>query len=203
VTEPSALPHGRAFELLPWLVNGTLAGAERDAVEAHARTCITCRRELKVQQRLQAARRASPTDISAAAGFERLDRDIDTTTTARRRYASLASFSVAAAAGLAVLAVLLWFTPLPRVGGGTYSTLATPPAVAAPLLDVVFAEETTAAQMQAMLDEIGGEIVAGPSELGRYSVRVGDDAQVREALAVLARDSRVRFAGRSLLDPPQ
>ena len=73
------------------------------------------------------------------------------------------------------------------------------------MLDVVFAENTTAAQMQALLDEIGGEIVAGPSELGRYSVRVpaarADAARWRELLEVLAADSRVRFAGRSLIEP--
>ena len=33
-------------ELLPWLANGTLAGAERQEVEAHVATCERCRREL-------------------------------------------------------------------------------------------------------------------------------------------------------------
>jgi len=98
----------------------------------------------------------------------------------------------------------LWFTPLPE-GGGGYSTLATPPTTGTPLLDVVFAEDTTAAEMQALLDDIGGEIVAGPSDVGRYSVRVAagrtDAARLHELLDALATDSRVRFAGRSLLDP--
>jgi hypothetical protein len=56
--------------------------------------------------------------------------------------------------------------------------------------------------MQALLDHIGGEIVAGPSELGRYSVRVRgdatDDSRLAELLGTLAADSRVRFAGPSL-----
>jgi hypothetical protein len=208
MTEPATLPHDRAFELLPWLVNGTLAGAERQAVEQHARVCIACRRELKEQQRLHGALRDRTTvDVSAEAGFDRLERDLDPAAQGRfrLRYASLAPFAVAAAAGIAVLAILLWLTPLPQPDGGGYTTLATPPAAAAPLLDVVFAENTTAAQMQALLDDIGGEIVAGPSELGRYSVRVatgGDDAaRVREVLDALAADSRVRFAGRSLIEP--
>ncbi len=76
-----------------------------------------------------------------------------------------------------------------------------------PLLDVVFAEDTTAAEMQALLDDIGGEIVAGPSDVGRYSVRVvadpADAARLRELLEALAADPRVRFAGRSLLEPPR
>jgi hypothetical protein len=210
VTEPATLPHGRAFELLPWLVNGTLSGAERQAVEDHARACIACRRELKEQQRLHSALRTRRTaDVSAEAGFDRLERDLDPAVYARRwwrlpqRYAAIAPFAVSAAAGVAVLAILLWFTPLPQLDNG-YATLATPSTTATPLLDVVFVEDTTAAQMQALLDEIGGEIVAGPSELGRYSVRVpaarADAAQWSELLEVLAADSRVRFAGRSLIE---
>ena len=205
------LAHERAFELLPWLVNGTLGGAERDAVEAHARTCIACRRELKQQQRLHGAlRAASSADVSAEAGFDRLERDLEPSVGKqrywRRSYASAAPFAVSAAAGIAVLAILLWFTPLPGIDqDGAYTTLATSPAGAAPRLDVVFAEDTTAAEIRALLDDIGGEIVAGPSELGRYSVRVAgnhaDPARLGELLERLEADTRVRFAGRSLLEP--
>jgi hypothetical protein len=208
VTDDSESSHSRAFELLPWLVNGTLAGAERDAVEAHARTCIACRRELKQQQRLYSAMRGRDTaDVSAEAGFDQLSRDLDDSARVRRRYAAVAPFGIAAAAGLAVLAILLWFTPLPDIDRAGYRTLATPATTAAPLLDVVFAEDTTAAEMRALLDGIGGEIVAGPTELGRYSVRVpasaaADDARFAELLESLAADSRVRFAGRSLTEPP-
>jgi hypothetical protein len=209
VTEPGALTHARAFELLPWLVNGTLAGPERDAVEQHARTCIACRRELKEQQALHAAARARRTvDVSAEAGFDRLSSELDAAAAPRRRwqlrYATAAPFAVAAAAGVAVLAVLLWFTPLPGLDADRYSTLATTPATSEPLLDVVFADATTAAEMQALLDEIGGEIVAGPTSLGRYSVRVAkvraDDAQLRELLAGLGADPRVKFAGRAMTE---
>jgi hypothetical protein len=207
VTAPEPLAHTRAFELLPWLVNGTLAGPERDAVEQHARACIACRRELKDQQALHAATRARRTvDVSAEAGFDRLSSEIDATPAARRRwqlrYATAAPFAVAAAAGVAVLAILLWFTPLPDLDTERYSTLATTPATSETLLDVVFADTTTAAELQALLDEIGGEIVAGPTSLGRYSVRVAggqaNDAQIRDLLVRLGADPRVKFAGRAV-----
>ena len=46
-----------------------------------------------------------------------------------------------------------------------------------------------------------GEIVAGPSELGRYGVRIrGGSAKASEvnaAIEKLERDPRVRFAGRA------
>jgi anti-sigma factor RsiW len=211
VTSTRNLPHDRAFELLPWLVNGRLAAAQRETVDAHVRTCMVCRRELKEQQRLQAAVLAQPTThVSAQAGFDRLDRQLDDTVheqrrTWRARYATLRPFAIAAAAGIAMLAVLLWVTPLPQIGAGTYSTLATAPSDDTVLLDVVFAQQTSAAEMQKLLDDIDGEIVAGPGGSGRYSVRVGDGhldpERLTELLRVLAADPRVRFAARSLIEP--
>jgi hypothetical protein len=211
VTDFEPLPHTRAFELLPWLINGTLAGAERQAVEQHVRACIVCRRELKEQQRLHASVRARRTaDVSAEAGFDRLDGELNAAGAIRPRwrirYATAAPFAVATAAGVAVLAILLWFTPLPDLDRNDYKTLGTPPADAA-LVDIVFADQTTAAQMQDLLDDIDGEIVAGPSRLGRYSVRVtgdrADDGQLDELIGVLAADPRIRFAGPSLADVQQ
>jgi len=212
VTGLEPLPHPRAFELLPWLINGTLAGPERAAVEQHVRACIVCRRELKEQQQLHAAVRARRTaDVSAEAGFDRLDSELDAVSDAARprwriRYAAAAKFTLATAAGVAVLATLLWFTPLPNLERGDYETLATPPTDAA-LVDIVFTDETTAAQMQDLLADIDGEIVAGPSRLGRYSVRVASDPangqQLDKLIGVLAADPRVRFAGPTLTDVQQ
>ena len=212
MTDFEPLPHTRAFELLPWLINGTLAGTEREAVEQHLRACIVCRREIKEQQRLHVSVRARRTaDVSAEAGFDRLDRELDAVADAARRrwripYATAAKFAVATAAGIAVLAILLWFTPLPNLSPDDYQTLATPPADAA-LVDIGFADETTAAQMQDLLADIVGEFVAGPSRLGRYSVRVASapptDQQLDKLIHVLATDPRVRFAGPALTDVQQ
>ena len=209
MTEPAALPHARAFELLPWLVNGTLDGAEREGVEQHVRACIACRRELKEQQRLHVAVRARRTvDVSAEAGFDRLNSELDDATRVARphwrvRYGTAAPFALAAAAGVAVLAILLWVTPLPELDRNGYSTLATTANEAA-LLDIVFADETTAVEMQQLLDDIGGEIVAGPSKLGRYSVRVAsaqeNGTELDELLGALGADPRVRFAGPALTE---
>ena len=201
----TVLSHDRAFELLPWLVNGTLASAEREAVEEHARACIACRRELKQQRRLHAAANARRTaDVSMEAGFEQLDRELDAAARGGRLRYAAAPYALAAAAGVAVLAVLLWLTPPPNLTNATYSTWATPAAESGALLDIVFAADATAAQMAALLEEIDGEIVAGPSELGRYRVRVrggaAEDAQLAVLLRALTADSRVRFAGRSLTE---
>jgi hypothetical protein len=212
MTTPASLPHERAFELLPWLVNGTLKPAERDAVEQHVRSCIACRLEVKEQQRLHAAVRAQPAvHVSPQAGLEELDRKLGDGTHATRTaylsrpYAALRPFALAAAAGVALLAFLLWLTPMPQPRTTSYTTLATSPIEAAPLVDVVFARDTTAGEISALLADVRGEIVAGPSDVGRYTLRIGGDpsvAEVDRALATLSADSRVRFAGRSFTTPP-
>jgi hypothetical protein len=207
VTEPE-IGHERAFDSLPWLVNGTLGAAERDAVEQHVRSCIVCRRELKEQRLLRGAVADQPTvHVSAHAGLAELDRRLDATPVRSWGgwYAAVRPFALATAAGIALLAFLLWLTPLPEIGADGYETLATEPGGSAQLIDVVFAQQTTAAEMAALLDEIDGEIVAGPSAVGRYSVRIAgraNDAQMLRIVDRLAADSRVRFAGRSLAELP-
>ena len=109
-----------------------------------------------------------PSDISPRPGFDRLDRDARRHRTleppvARAVTVRAAPSRVAAAAGLAVLAVLLWFTPLPQ-------------ARQQQLLDArdaagnrrraarhrLCASDTTAAEMQELLDDIGGRDRGGP-----------------------------------------
>jgi hypothetical protein len=211
VTSEQPLDHERAFELLPWLVNGTLRVQERDAVEQHVRTCIACRRELKEQQRLQTAFRGQPTVhiVSARTGLERLDSRLDSLRPGAgawiERYRSFRPFAVAAGIGVALLGLLLWLTPLPRIGDDSYATLGTSPSIEGTMLDVVFADETTAAEMHALLAQFDGEIVAGPTDVGRYTVRVADDplpaATLTRIAQTLARDPHVRFAGRTLTEP--
>jgi hypothetical protein len=214
VTEPEALSHNRAFDLLPWLVNGTLDAMERDAVEQHARTCIVCRRELKEQRHLKATVGNQPTiHVSAHAGLAELDRRLDAKPAASRGtrewggwYAAVQPFAYATAAGIALLAFLLWLTPLPEIGTDRYGTLATETPDQPKLIDVVFAQQTTAAEMAALLADVDGEIVAGPSAVGRYSVRIAsgraNETQLLRIVDRLAADSRVRFVGPSLAELP-
>ena len=214
MTEPEAFDHDRAFDLLPWLVNGTLDVTERDAVEQHARMCMVCRRELKEQRQLKVAVGEQPTIyVSAHAGLAELDRRLDAKPAASRGarewggwYAALQPFAFATAAGIALLAFLLWLTPLPEMGAERYGTLATEAAGEAKLIDVVFAQQTTAAEMATLLAEVDGEIVAGPSAVGRYSVRIAsgraNDAQLSRIVDRLAADARVRFVAPSLAELP-
>jgi hypothetical protein len=53
--EPDPDPHAEARELLPWLANGTLAGAELERVRGHLDACEACRETLAWEQGLHAA----------------------------------------------------------------------------------------------------------------------------------------------------
>ncbi len=199
------LDHNTVYELLPWLANGSLAAAERDGAESHVRSCIVCRRELKELERLRLAVRSQPTlHLSAEGGLDRLQRQLDREAASRpvRRnvgYAPFFRFAAVASVGVAFLGVLLWLAPnVPNQAG--YQTLGAHGAQRAQI-DLIFNQQTAVADIQALLQTVDGEIVAGPSELGRYSVRIhggsATDAEVDALVEKLESDPRVRFAGRA------
>jgi hypothetical protein len=72
--------HEEIWLLLPWLVNGRLSGAEREAAEEHVRHCPECARELEVQHLMRGAL-TEPDRVTYAPGpsfrklMERIDQD--------------------------------------------------------------------------------------------------------------------------------
>ena len=211
MTELKDVEHDTAYELLPWLANGSLAAAERDGVDAHVRSCIVCRRELKELERLQLAVRSQPTlHVSAEGGLDRLQRQLDREAAASRppvrrtqRYVPLFRFAAVASVGVAFLGTLLWLAPY-MPNQTSYRTLATQPSEQHAQIDLVFNQQTAVADIQALLHTVDGEIVAGPSELGRYGVRIhggsATDAELATVVEKLAHDPRVRFAGRAFTE---
>jgi hypothetical protein len=212
VTAGPDINHSAAFELLPWLTNGSLAAAEREGVELHVRSCIVCRREIKELERLRSAVRNQPTlHLSAEGGLDRLERELDRESARRPAardsgYVPFFRFAAVATIGVAFLSALVWL--LPGVENrADYATLATQPHEQHAQIDVVFDRDTPAADIQSLLHNVDGEIVAGPTDLGRYGVRIHDgtatDAELDALVATLGRDPRVRFAGRSYSGPTQ
>jgi hypothetical protein len=205
----NGITHERAFELLPWLVNGSLQATERELVEEHVSTCLSCHREIKEQQRLRVALRAQPAvHISAQSGYEKLTRELGDTPPLRARRRgpldTVARFAVVGVAGVALLGTLLWLVPRPGSdrNAPVFETLATEPASTAPTIDLIFVQSITAVEMQQLLVEINGSIASGPSDLGRYTVRLDNGGaagtELDALLARLQKDPRVRFAGHSL-----
>jgi anti-sigma factor RsiW len=204
-----SITHSRAFELLPWLVNGSLGAGERDIVEQHVRSCLACHRELKEQQRLRAALRAQPVvHLSAQTNFDKLARALDGQPVLgappARRFTQLVRFAAAAAVAVTAVGAVLWLSPTRLETRADYQTLANGAEAPRGELDIVFGQSVTQAEMQSVLEQIGAKIDAGPSGVGRYRVRlehpIANNAELDALIAKLGKDPRVRFAARALTE---
>lgn len=200
-----AMNHERAVELLPWLVNGTLSAGERVALEQHVHDCIPCRADLQQQSALAAlVRQQGDVHMSADAGFDDLMRHIDSPQLQRRpgwiRYAAAASVVVALAGG-AMTGVYLSAIR----DDGVFTTLGAPADTEAVRLDIVFVDGLSEREMRDVLRSVGGKILAGPSDVGRYTIEIDatgpNGGETANSLDVLRRDDRIRFAGPSFIPP--
>ncbi|HEU4619420.1 MAG TPA: zf-HC2 domain-containing protein [Gammaproteobacteria bacterium] len=229
-----AKEHEEASRLLPWLVNGTLEGSERERVERHVHDCLACRAELREQNALQMLVRRHPdVHVSAEQGFADLARRLEgegrkAVATKRARPEGRAALGGALLGGVRAAAALfggrrlvlanvmaaavvaglaLWLGARSPSEAPSYSTLtSTGEEVDNSRLDVVFAPGTTQEAMHDVLADVGATIVAGPSDVGRYTVQLESapsDAELDDVIAQLLADPRVRFAGRAYIEPKQ
>ncbi len=197
---PVRLGHQEAWELVPWYVNGTLEGLELERFAAHLERCPLCQAEVDANRELAVAvREVAELPLSPVAGFERLMARIDAAGTesaepapprspaaargwwrATPRAARWALALQAAALLALVIGLALARPPAPGPAarpGGPFVTLSTPahPVALAPEraeLRLVVAPTTPEARLRQLLAAVGGEIVAGPSPAGAYTVAV-------------------------------
>jgi hypothetical protein len=115
------LNHTGTWELLPWLVYGSIREADRQRVEEHLRACADCRDEHAFQQRLHAGMQDEPCDDrTARRALDRLLARIDEETDApprtrapARRGGWLQRILIAALVlqtGAVAAVAMLWFT---------------------------------------------------------------------------------------------
>jgi len=168
-------------ELLPWYANRTLAGAEREAVEAHLRGCARCREEIALLEGLRVQVKAA-TDARAhdQLGLQRLLREVRRGGAARveRWLRPALAAAVAAMVVQAALIGWLWTTRAPvmePLGEGV------PAGV---VLQVRFDPAAPEARIRAFLQDHDAVVIDGPSALGVYRVRLrGVRARDGEAAA--------------------
>jgi len=177
-------------ELLPWYVNGTLAGTERDAVETHLAACERCRGELRLltllrQQVKRAGGGESPGELARLKLLHAVRQS------ARRRLV----WPLALAAALAVVAVqTVLLVNLWRPEPQAITPLGSLPGHEA-VLQVRFAPQATEPQMRAVLNEVNAVLIDGPGPLGLYRVRLeGLDSTQRDELEAAA--AKLKSRGR-------
>lgn len=215
---PTNDEHRKIWELLPWYINHSLDPAEQDMVMKHIKTCITCRIELNQQQ--QIFEKMQQTDLLqqvSQASFAQLKKRIEDqpklTVVAKNdetekqpkqfshHFLVFAKYT-ALAASLLLLALPLMLDSLvdkPELRDD-YRTLANSVAGEQKnnMIRIVFADQSDAEQIQAILDNVSGHIVRGPSQNGVYEVQIGNQQtsseEARDAVSNLRKNSLVIFA---------
>ncbi len=163
-------------DLLPWLVNGSLAGAERTAVLNLLSRSPEASLELRLWKAVQAEARHEVDDPGVEMGWRRLEKSVKQEQARERpiRYWRAAA-AVAAVAIVGFQSMILWRMEQRDAG---ITQLAAPPAAVSAhewLVQVRFSDAATVAQVNDLLAEIGGRIVGGPSALGVYEIAVARD----------------------------
>lgn len=204
--------------LLPWYAAGTLSVADtRRVAAAIARDPELARRLEDIREEAAETRAINeaipaPSRASADKFFAALDNELATNPRTYRPTFSFSSWvqeklgetrprtlALAAAAALAVIALqaglIVGNVVEPRQG---YQTATAPETViAGPQILVNFVPQATVADIEAILNEIGGTIIEGPHAGGLYRIRIAegtDQAGVDRAIATLrGKPEIVRF----------
>jgi len=213
--------HQKAWEILPWYVNGTLEGHEQEFVARHILRCQSCADEVTRCQSIATAVRSAkeaawtPSPEHLARLMERVDRASTSAAPEHWRIRvrewiekirlhfqeTPSSFRWALAAQTAAIvlptAAIMWQTSVAPYR--TLSDAGSGPEPGRVHLQVVFADDITEREIRTLLSSLGATIVAGPTPMAVYIVAlVGDDregpARTRETLTVLRAHPKVRFA---------
>ncbi len=219
MTDASTSLHRRAWDLIPWIINGSAPQSECQAVEAHLHDCPDCGAELEFQRRVQMAiaRKGTP-DLDPHASWQRLSARLDAGADAElpsrldHRHPSrfgrawmpwvMAAMLVQAIA-LGALGAALWWRTAPGDSNaiartGAYRTLS---AAASPApqatIRAVFAPTMTLGELQALLAGARLRVVTAPSDGDVWSLGPADDstrAATDTAVQALRAHAAVRFA---------
>jgi anti-sigma factor RsiW len=216
---PNDALHQEVWELLPWYVNGTLAGQELQRVETHLTLCLACQAELTRCRGLATAVQMAdevawePSDEHMARIFARIDAAEAPPTPVRRWWQVLQEglrqgramllstpspmrWAFAAQGALVVLlaGMLVWRTPSPPKLYPTLSSATPEAARVGQQIRLVFADDMTERELRTLLRSVGGTIANGPSPVGAYTVEIVPSAPVDSVLAMLRAHQKVRLA---------
>jgi len=181
-------------ELLPWYVNGTLGGDEREMVVRHLEACVRCRDEVASLEALRAQIRSEEIGAPGELGLRRLMRDVASERRARhgqRRW----WVPVAAAAAVLVIAVQgVMLMNLPPAHDTGIVPLGAEQA--AGVIQLRFHATASEAEIRAALQSVDAVLVGGPGALGIYYIRLRgadgtDPARVAAAVEKLRAQSDV------------
>lgn len=208
--------HRQCYELLPWLLNGSLDDSESQRVRDHINQCSECAREYEAQARVRQlmqreesvlyAPHASMRKLMARIDADEAQQDVSSNDSREpvqvpvpRRRQWLAAAVVVQTIGLIGLATVQNWKINEVREAPRYSTLSAAPAGLShgPAARVVFAPSTSVEQLSTLLLTNGARIVDGPSEAGVFTLvfpAARDQDEVSSTIEKLRADPKVRFA---------
>lgn len=167
----------RAWEGMPWVLQGTASQEQQRWLQEHLEQCPSCQAEFVQQQAIRRAMQL-PADvgIDPERGLHRLLARIDTPAAAMPRAQQrqrlwliygLAAAVVAQAIGIGAMSVRLWRMDV----APSYRTLSdAAPAAPAGALHVVPETTMTLAEWDALLQSLQLQVIGGPNRVGAYTV---------------------------------
>jgi anti-sigma factor RsiW len=187
------MTHREVIELLPWHANGTLQPGQRQELESHLKDCPECKRELDELRALQSSVAGAAENVPepspflftrALARVEEYERE-----KARRRWWQL-SPRLAGAVIAAQFALILLTGGLLMQRERQFAALSGPAVgtVSGPRIVLGFQEGVSEQTMRQTIRGLNGNVVAGPSALGLYTVELPRDRDVDRTLEQLRQD---------------
>ena len=203
-----ASAHEAARKSLPWLANGSLAGAELDSVQAHLRDCPQCRDELAMLSALREAGPGPAPDCDPDRAFARLLPRLDVPSNQpeaaapspaplerwRARIAANDSYWLRRAVLLqcGLIAVLLALLARPVFDDRKDYRLLGAGTAAPARIVVMFQPDTPERELRRIVRASGARIVDGPTVTDAYLVGIDGDADA--VLAKLRAEPAVQLA---------
>jgi len=179
--------HDAVLELLPWFVNESLYGQERDRVSGHLNECEVCRDEKDQLQRLQdlvTSEEFDPPDYRFSfkklmAKIDAVENDETEVGRAQLQQSSGATkwrvFATAASLVIGVFLAVVWQSPSTDAGRTDQFrtlTLRDRPIGVPHNVELTFTLPIKNAARRAALIETDSYIVSGPDESGRYVIEI-------------------------------
>jgi hypothetical protein len=200
--------HREAQDLLPWLANNRLDGAELQRVQSHLDSCATCRADLDTLYTLQDVANLPPPDMDVDKAFARLLPQLDAVAPAdaapvipgwRTRLAANDGRWLRAAVGLQFCAIVVLGALLLRPAGDTqmaaqdaaYRVLGAE-AGADSIVAVIFKPDTPEHELRRIVGASGAHIVGGPTVTGAWML--GSAQAPADVAARLRAESAVTLA---------
>ena len=193
----------RALELLPWYVNGTLEGEERELVSRQVLASLTCRKEFERLRRLHQLLQRDDAEAAATdREFERLmtrihasDAQSQPPVTPRGRGLGWLQAALAATVVATAAASVWWGYVMPSDPSHTYETLTNPQPInpASVRLRVLFAPGVDGAQQRELLASFGLATIGSPAKDGVVTVAFPARADRRAIVNALRQDPRIRL----------